>query len=367
MLSGSGADGSVGIARLKEEGGVVIAQSPADAEHDGMPQSAIATGKVDIVLPVADIADRLVALWQNSKQIEIPDAARLGIAVKDAKAPEVAEDALREIMKILQQRTGHDFRNYKRATVLRRIERRMQVNRVADLMAYRKLLAAEAGEAKALLDDMLIGVTQFFRDRAAFETLEREVLPQLFSSSAGEGGESLRAWSVGCSTGEEPFSLAMLFAEQAGRQRLQKKFTVFATDIDAAAITTGRAGLYGDAITTDLPPTRLHRFFAVERGGYRIHKALRESVIFAEHNVLRDPPFSRVDLICCRNLLIYLDRARSKACSRPSTSRCGPAGICFSARRSRSTAYRGCSRRSTRRCASIAPTRLAGRSGRCRR
>lgn len=311
VLSGTGSDGSTGIARLKEQGGVVVAQAPEDAEYDDMPKSAIATGKVDIVLPAAEIADRLIELWSNARRIELPDAEKIAPGIRPPSSLEAAENALRDIIKLLFRRTGHDFRHYKRATVLRRIERRMQVNSVPDLPAYRAFLDAKPAEAEALLEDMLIGVTQFFRDRAAFEALEREVVPQLFEAATAQ--RRVRAWVAGCSSGEEAYSLAMLFADEAARSNPRPDFTIFATDIDEAAIAAGRAGVYPESVATDVPPTRLRSFFAAQPSGYRIDKALRERVVFALHNVLRDAPFSRVDLICCRNLLIYLDRAAQQA------------------------------------------------------
>jgi two-component system CheB/CheR fusion protein len=311
VLSGTGADGSAGIARLKEAGGIIIAQSPNDAEYDGMPRSAIATGKVDIVLPVADIPNRLVEIWSNARRIELPDAAEIGVAAREPAAPESAEESLREIMKVLHQRTGHDFKNYKRATMLRRIERRLQVSALPDLASYRKFLAADAGEPRALLDDMLIGVTQFFRDRPAFEALEREVVPHLFESTSSD--EQVRVWVPACSSGEEAYSMAMLLADEAARAHHGRRFTVFATDIDESAIAIGRNGFYPEGVAIDVPPTRLRGHFVAEPGGFRVNRSLRESVIFALHNVLRDPPFSRLDLISCRNLLIYLDRPAQQA------------------------------------------------------
>lgn len=233
-------------------------------------------------------------------------AAKTGVAASEAALPETAEDALREIMKILHQRTGHDFKNYKRATVLRRIERRLQVSALPDLVAYGTYLASDEGEARALLDDMRIGVTQFFRDRPAFQALERDVLPQLFEAVADD--KPVRVWVPGCSSGEEAYSMAVLLADEAARTRHAHKFTVFASDIDEGAIATGRAGLYPEAIATNVPPARLRAHFTSEPGGYRINRSLRETVIFALHNLLRDPPFSRLDLVSCRNLLIYLDR-----------------------------------------------------------
>jgi two-component system CheB/CheR fusion protein len=307
VLSGTGADGSAGIGRLKEHGGIVMAQLPADAEYDGMPSNAIATGKVDIVLPVAEMPERLVQLWTNARRIEILDAEQVSPIVRPPSAPAMAEEALRDIMKTLHQRTGHDFKNYKRATVLRRIERRLQVNGLPDLISYRRFLAGAAEEPKALLEDLLIGVTQFFRDRSAFEALEREVLPKLLESSAED--EPIRAWVAGCSTGEEAYSIAMLLTDESRRGRPVRPVTVFATDLDESAIATGRAGYYPEGVAVDVPPSRLRASFTSEPGGYRVSKALRDSVIFAVHNVLRDPPFSRLDLVSCRNLLIYLDRA----------------------------------------------------------
>jgi two-component system CheB/CheR fusion protein len=308
ILSGTGSDGAVGIASLKEKGGIAIAQAPDDAEHDGMPASAIATGKVDIVLPVADIPDRLIQLWKNARQIEILDPPKADDNAKETTSPQAAEEALRDVMKVLQQRTGHNFKNYKRGTVLRRIERRMQVNRLPTLSAYRSFVSNDAEEPKALLSDMLIGVTQFFRDRPAFETLEREVIPEVFRQ-ASEEGTAARAWVAGCSSGEEPYSIAMLMSEEATRQTDAVEFTVFATDIDTEALARARAGFYPAAIVTDVPPSRLRTAFTATRAGFQIHKALRDRLIFAEHNVLYDPPFSRVHLVSCRNLLIYLDRA----------------------------------------------------------
>ena len=311
VLSGTGSDGAVGIAALKEKGGIAIAQAPDDAEYEGMPESAIATRKVDFVLPAAEMAEHLINLWRNASRIEVLDRTKVDEAANDSLETADAEVALKRIMVLLQQRTSHDFRHYKRATVLRRIERRMQVNRTPTLPAYRQHLEEMPGEAKALLGDMLIGVTQFFRDRAAFESLERHVLPQIFEHL--DEDRSIRIWVPACSTGEEAYSIAMLVADEAARHRQATKFTLFASDIDVEAVAQGRTGLYSRAIEVDVPPTRLRSYFSLERDGYRVHKSLREHLIFAEHNVLSDPPFSRVHLISCRNLLIYLDRAAQQA------------------------------------------------------
>lgn len=320
VLSGSGADGSVGLARIKEQGGITLAQLPADAEYDSMPSSAIETGMVDIVLPVAEMPQKLVELGRNLQElhapIQSPAETQQPAAEQEPGAPLQAalghkpnELALREILALLRARTGHDFRHYKQATVLRRIERRMQVNAVRTMASYAQLLQEQSEEAPALLADMLIGVTNFFRDREAFEALERDVLPVLFEQmdEAGDTKE-LRIWSAACSTGEEAYSLAMLFAEYAEEHEIRAQVQVFATDIDDRALETGRNGRYPEAIITDVPPTRLRRNFVKEQNHYQVRRELRERILFARHNILRDPPFSRLDLISCRNLLIYLDR-----------------------------------------------------------
>jgi two-component system CheB/CheR fusion protein len=309
VLSGTGSDGAVGIARIKEQGGVTLVQSPGDAEHDGMPAAAIRTGAVDFVLPVADIPQKLIELWSNAKVIQLPmqgeEIGKVDPPPTEADAAD-AERALHDIISMLLSHTGHDFRHYKRATVLRRIERRMQVRQTQTLPAYRDLLEADAGEHKKLLDDMLIGVTNFFRDREAFESLEREVLPELFKDKGPT--DEVRAWVAACSTGEEAYSLAMLMADQAALTEQSPSFQVFASDIDDSAIDTARAGTYPASILTDVAPARLRQYFNKEDDRYRIRKAVRDRILFASHNLLRDPPFSRLDLVSCRNLLIYLNR-----------------------------------------------------------
>jgi two-component system CheB/CheR fusion protein len=303
VLSGTGSDGSVGVKNIKEQGGLTIVQAPADADYDSMPRNAIATAVVDFVLPVAHMPERLLQLWQNMQQIQLP-----GVVDGDVHgpAPHTHEPPLREVLTILRQRTGYDFNQYKRGTVLRRIERRLQVNQLATLAAYAGYLRDRPSETRALLKDMLISVTNFFRDREAFEALERDVLPDLFANRSA--GEEIRVWVPGCATGEEAYSIAMLLTEMAESRADSPEVQVFATDIDDDAIAIARAGMYPDAIEADVEPGRLRRFFARESGGYRVHKSVRERVMFASHNVLRDPPFSRLDLISCRNLLIYLNR-----------------------------------------------------------
>jgi two-component system CheB/CheR fusion protein len=310
VMSGTGSDGAVGLTRIKECGGIAIAQAPDDAAHAGMPQAAIATGMVDIVLPAAEIGQRLIDLWSNARQIRMPDAEQIGgfVAPPETQAAaQQAEQALQEIIGLLRTYTRHDFKHYKRATVLRRIERRLQVNRLSDLPAYRDFLREHPEEAEPLLQDMLISVTNFFRDRESFDALEREALPELMRRK--QPGDQLRAWVAGCATGEEAYSLSILLREQADLHARPLDIQVFATDIDERAIATARKAVYAQGIVEDMSPSRLRQFFMKDHDRYRVSAAVREPVLFAVHNLLRDPPFSRLDLICCRNLLIYLDRA----------------------------------------------------------
>jgi len=310
VLSGTGTDGSVGLERIKEQGGLALAQSPDDAEHDGMPQAAIATGMVDFVLPAAEMPQKLVELWENARRIHLPPGVDgdAGIAAdKDVPSePAASEAALQRVITMLCGHTGHDFRHYKRATVLRRIERRMQVQAVPSLAEYALVLERDPLEFKALLKDMLIGVTNFFRDRESFEALERDVIPELFRNRPP--GEQVRAWVAACATGQEAYSLAMLLVDEASRLAKPPEVQVFASDIDEQAISTARAGVYPSAIMMDVPPGRLRQFFTKEDDRYRIRKNVRDRILFASHNLLRDPPFSKLDLISCRNLLIYLNR-----------------------------------------------------------
>ena len=309
VLSGTGADGAVGLARVKEQGGVTLVQAPADAEHEGMPAAAILTGAVDFVLPVVEMPQKLIELWNNARAIELPPAGDGEAPVAQAASPANAadaENALQDIIGMLLQHTGHDFRHYKRATVLRRIERRLQVRGARTLPEYRSLLETDAAEHKALLGDMLIGVTNFFRDREAFDSIERDIIPELFKDKGPT--DEVRAWVAACATGEEAYSMAMLLADQAALFEHPPGFQVFASDIDERAITSARAGNFPASIITDVAPPRLRQYFSKEEDRYRIRKTLRDHILFAAHNLLRDPPFSRLDLISCRNLLIYLNR-----------------------------------------------------------
>lgn len=313
VLSGTGSDGAVGLSRIKEQGGITLVQAPEDAEFDGMPRAAIDTQMVDLVLPVVEMPQKLLELWRNSQAITLPtanDPEFKALPPSTERDAALAEQLLQDILQQLRVGTGHDFKHYKRATVLRRIERRLQVTAQPDLAAYYQYLQTHPEETKALLGDMLIGVTNFFRDRDAFEALQRDVIPNLVTSlrETLPYREEIRVWSAGCSTGEEAYSLAILLSDQLTLEANPARLQIFATDIDDRAIAFGRAGAYPEAIVTDVPPSRMRQYFTRENQHYRVRKEIREKVLFAKHSLLLDPPFSQIDLIVCRNLLIYLDR-----------------------------------------------------------
>lgn len=309
VLSGAGSDGSVGLSDIKAEGGVVVVQTPADAEFDGMPAAALRTGRVDMVLPVAEMPQRLLELWESVRRIQLPLAHPPLLPDEEAHDTEAggpADTALAEVLTHLARRTGNDFRQYKRATLLRRLERRMQVTHQADLRSYLGHLQSHPDETSALLQDLLISVTSFFRDPGVFDALQRQLLADLELRHTPPA--DLRAWVPGCATGEEAYSLAMVLNEVASARASMAKIQVFGSDIDERALNIARQGAYAQAIASDVPAPRLQQYFRNDVGWYRISKALREQVLFARHNVLCDPPFSRLDVISCRNLLIYLER-----------------------------------------------------------
>ncbi|WP_461094366.1 CheR family methyltransferase [Spirosoma gilvum] len=297
ILSGTGADGSMGLKRVKENGGAVFVQSPHQAAFPEMPRQAIATDLTDEVLPVDQIPGKLITYRQRLGQVAIP--------LEADERPQEQQQALREVFTQLRLRTGHDFSNYKRPTLLRRIERRITVRELADLPAYADYLLRHPDEADALLKDLLISVTNFFRDEAVFTHLEEKVLPAILEKKTAE--DSLRIWVPGCATGEEAYSLAMLAVERTQGILEAPKIQIFGTDIDEEAINQAREGLYTLNDAADVSPSRLRRFFTPEGDRYRISREIREMVLFARHNVLKDPPFSRMDLVSCRNLLIYFN------------------------------------------------------------
>ncbi len=297
VLSGTGSDGTQGVREIKGQGGMVMVQSPASAEFDGMPQSALATGLVDFVLPPAEMATQLMAYVAHAfGRPPHPASALLP----------VSGNVLKKIFVLLRAQTGHDFSQYKPSTIHRRIERRMAVHQIESMVSYLKYLQQTPLEVQALFNDLLIGVTNFFRDPEAFAALEEKAIPQLFASKAV--GSAVRVWCAGCSTGEEAYSMAILLQERLELLKTSYKVQVFATDIDSRAIAVARAGLYPTSIADHVTPERLARFFTLEPDGsaYRVHKGIRDLLVFSEQDVIKDPPFSRLDLISCRNLLIYL-------------------------------------------------------------
>jgi two-component system CheB/CheR fusion protein len=302
LMSGTGSDGTLGLGRIKEEGGFTIAQDPQEAEYRDMPRNAIQAGLVDIVLPAGKIADKLLALRDSAERFGFPIEAE----EEETSPRELDEGALREILTLVRLRTGNEFQQYKRPTLLRRIARRMQVHDLSDLSDYLNFLHEHPEEINALMRDLLISVTSFFRDRDSFEYLQLEIIPQLF---AGKGpNDQVRVWSAGCATGEEAYSLGMLLSEYAATLKNPPRIQVFATDIDDRAIADARECRYPSTISLDVSAERLREFFVADGDRYQLKKEVRDKVLFAAHNVLRDPPFSKVDLISCRNLLIYLNR-----------------------------------------------------------
>ena len=293
VLTGAGSDGAAGVKAVKEAGGIVLVQDPNEAEYASMPRSAIATGAIDFILPVKELAERLVTLVRNKEHIK-------GILQQSD------DEHLHRILAHLQASTGHDFSRYKRSTVARRIARRMQVSGHERLADYAAFLRDNVEEAQALFADMLISVTSFFRDPPAFQALAEKVVPRLFEGK--DANATIRVWVVGCATGEEAYSVAMLLLEEAGHRAERPAIQVFGSDLDTGAIAIAREGRYPAAVETDVNEARLNQFFMREGDHYRVRRELRDIVLFATHSLLKDPPFSRIDLILCRNLLIYLDR-----------------------------------------------------------
>lgn len=319
VLSGTGANGSMGLKRVKERGGAAFVQNPREAEFNEMPRNAIATGLIDEVLNVAELPAKIIA-YKNS-------LGKIQISEEPEQRPQDQQQALREIFTELRLRTGHDFSNYKRPTLLRRIERRINIHNLPDLPSYVSFMYQNPEETTALLKDLLISVTNFFRDRKAFEIIETEVLPILLKTKTSES--QLRIWIAGCATGEEAYSLAILCAEITGGMIDGPKVQIFATDIDEAAIAHAREGLYSINDLADVSPERLRRFFLKEGDAYRIRREVRETVMFAIHNFLKDPPFSHLDLISCRNVMIYLNHVAQERVTETFHFALNPGGYLF--------------------------------------
>lgn len=293
ILSGAGTDGSLGLKAIKREGGLTFVQDPLTTEHDGMPKSAISTGLVDFILPPEKIPE------------QISKCLHFGI-VKNGKA---SED-LQQIFLMLKARTGHDFSAYKLNTICRRIERQMNTHHTSSVGSYARFLRTHPTEIDLLFKDLLIGVTNFFRDPDAFESLKNDVLIKLFKSKPDD--YCFRVWVPGCSTGEEVYSIAIILRECLEETKRYFNIQIFGTDIDLSALEIARSGIYPETIMNDVIQSRYKRFFIKENNKIRVKKEIREMVVFGSQNIIKDPPFTKLDLICCRNLLIYLSQDLQK-------------------------------------------------------
>jgi two-component system, chemotaxis family, CheB/CheR fusion protein len=298
ILSGMGSDGTLGLRAIKEKAGAVFVQTPTSAKFDSMPRMAIDAGLADVVAPAEDLPGKIIDYLKHVPLLVRPDH---DLAEKD-------QSALEKVVILLRTQTGHDFSLYKKSTIYRRIERRMGLHQVTKIADYVRYLRENSQESDLLFKELLIGVTSFFRDPAVWEQLKEKIIPQ-FLATRPQGG-MLRAWTAGCSTGEEAYSLAMVFKEALAHLTPAKNFAlqIFATDLDKDAIDKARAGIYPANISADVSEERLRRFFIKdELGGYSVKKEIREMVIFAPQNLVMHPPFTKLDFATCRNLLIYLD------------------------------------------------------------
>ncbi len=295
ILSGTGTDGTIGIKDINIAGGVVIAEAEHSAKYTGMPNSAINSGLVDLILPAEGIGEKLLELESKPPLLRSTEAD---------PAKRIAEN-LGRIFHLVKRKTSHDFSTYKTNTMIRRIERRMYINNIATVEDYVTFLEQSAEECQALFKEVLISVTGFFRDPEAFNWLESEIIPKLFEEH--DPSQPIRIWLPGCATGEEAYSLAILLKEHADEQQENCKIQIFASDIDQQAIDSARKGIYPEGISAQISKDRLKRFFTRAENHFEINKQIREMVIFAYHNLIKDPPFSRLDLVICRNLLIYLN------------------------------------------------------------
>ena len=298
ILSGMGSDGTLGLRAIKEKAGAVFVQAPASAKFDSMPRSAIDAGLADVVAPAEELPGRIVAYLRH---IPLPGArSELDMADTD-------QSGLGKVVVLLRAQTRHDFSLYKKSTIYRRIERRMGLHQLSKIADYVRYLRENPQETTLLFKELLIGVTSFFRDPAVWEQLKTEAIPALLA--AHPDGRILRAWSPACSTGEEAYSLAIVFREALEQVKSAAHYSLqlFATDLDSDAIDRARAGVYPANIAADVSEARLRRFFVQDERGYRVGKEIRETVIFAPQNLVMDPPFTKLDLLTCRNLLIYLE------------------------------------------------------------
>jgi two-component system CheB/CheR fusion protein len=330
ILSGMGSDGTLGLRDIKEGGGSVFVQTPETAKFDGMPRSAIEAGLADFIAPAQELFASLNAFIHHTPLFTQPKlSTESGPHVLD---DEQANSSLEKVLLLLRSQTGHDFSLYKKTTLYRRIERRIGIYHLENIAMYVRFLHENPQEVKTLFNELLIGVTSFFRDPAAWEELKTEALPALLAERSPE--QTLRAWVPGCSTGEEAYSLAISFKEALETlkpQKTSKKFSlqIFATDLDTHAIEKARQGVYPASLSGEISAERLERFFVKTERGYRVTPAIREMVIFAEQNLIMDPPFTKLDLVSCRNLLIYLTSELQKKLLPLFHYSLNPSGILF--------------------------------------
>jgi len=303
ILSGTASDGTLGLKAIKAEGGIAFAQDEKTAKYDSMPRSAIAAGCVDFILPPEEIAKELARIGRHPYLIQT-------LATEADELLPAGDDEINQVLTLVRGATGDDFTYYKKSTIKRRIKRRMVLQKMDKLAQYIRYLRSNTPELQELYQDFLISVTGFFRDPELYQALQRKVLPTLLKNRPADS--ALRVWVPGCSTGEEAYSIAICTLEFLGAAKSNIPIQIFGTDISEAAIEKARAGTYPEGVTADVSPERLRRFFTPVAEGHRMSKSIREMCIFARHNVLQDPPFSRMDLISCRNLLIYLEAAAQK-------------------------------------------------------
>lgn len=296
ILSGMGSDGSFGLKAIKEQNGIVVVQDPLTAKFDGMPQSAVNTVMADVIAPANELPGKLIAVLNQSR-----------VTVQKPEIDDKSKSYLEKIIILLLAQTGHNFLLYKKNTLFRRIERRMNVHQIDKISIYVRFLQENPKELDLLFKELLIGVTSFFRDPEVWEKLKDKVLPDLFNQMPN--GYVFRAWVPACSTGEEAYSLAITFMEAYEKLKIKKNFTlqIFATDLDSDAIDKARQAFFSKNIVAEVSPERISQFFKEEKNGFAITTAIREKVVFAPHNVIQDPPFTKLDLLLCRNLLIYIE------------------------------------------------------------
>ena len=318
ILSGTASDGTLGIKSIKGEGGMAMVQQPDTAKYDGMPRSAIETGLIDFILPVEKMPETLMGYVQHPF-LESPGKIKL-------TQPSI-KNQIQKIFALIRTATGHDFSHYKQSTIGRRIEHRLAIHQIKTLSDYILYIQANPSEIDALFKNLVIGVTSFFRDPDAWAVLEQQELPKLLRQK--EHDAAIRFWVAGCSTGEEAYSLAMILFETMDKVKRHFNVQIFATDIDASAVETARRGVYPESIGADVSPKRLKKYFTKEENGFKVKKHIRDMVVFSIQNIVKDPPFSRLDLASCRNLMIYLDNVLQKKIIPMFHYTLNPGGILF--------------------------------------